>query len=129
MNPIELPHLTLRKTLIVMTNALLVCGFIGYILFQARFLLQGPVISFDQSADLVQAKPVVTLSGQASNITSLTLNGREIYTDQAGYFTETLVLENGYTVATIMARDRYGRERAYEQRFVYTGSQNNNQSL
>ena len=49
----------------------------------------------------------------------LTLNDREIYTDKNGVFTEALVLENGYTVATLTAHDRYGRTQELTETFVY----------
>jgi hypothetical protein len=61
----------------------------------------------------------VTLRGHARNITHITLNGRPIFTDQAGYFQEAMMLENGYTIATIAATDRYGRTTAVSREFVF----------
>ena len=34
-------------------------------------------------------------------------------------FSEAVVLENGYTVVTLRAEDRYGRSRIIEKSFVY----------
>ncbi len=45
---------------------------------------------------------------------------RKIYTDKDGYFKEALVLENGYTVATLQAEDRYGRITKHTEEFVFT---------
>lgn len=59
------------------------------------------------------------LSGVAENVTSLTLNGRPIMTDRAGNFTEGIVLENGYSVVSLDARDRFGREVHWETPVVY----------
>ncbi len=111
----------LRWSLVVVVGVALV----WYISFQARFMLEGPVVELSDEPAFTQSDRLVTLSGQARNIVELTLNGREIYTDTDGYFAEALVLENGYTIATITARDRYGREQSYEQTFVYTGTQPN----
>ncbi len=94
--------------------------FIAYLLFQARFILAGPQIRFTSEIASVQQERVVYLEGQAENIVRLWLNGREIYTDQAGYFKEALVLENGYTIATLSAEDRYGRQKAVTRQFVFT---------
>ena len=92
----------------------------AYIAFQARFLIAGPRITLDIEPKSVQNSPTVILSGTARNISSIRLNGRQIFTDENGYFKEALVLENGYTIATITAVDRYGRETSVVRPFVYT---------
>ena len=91
-----------------------------YIAFQARFLLVGPEIILRDEPAIVQNSPTVTLSGTARNLAKMNLNGRPIFTDQTGYFSEALVLENGYTIATITATDRYGRETSVVRSYVYT---------
>ena len=102
----------------------LVVLFVGclllYITFQARFLIVGPEITLMNEPASVQNSPTITLTGTARNIAKITLNGRQIFTDQSGYFSEALVLENGYTIATITATDRYGRETNVVRSFVYT---------
>ena len=130
MSPLSLPHrITLRRCLTVAGGLALIGLFLWYVLFQARFLLAGPQVSFTTLPDTVQHERVITIDGTALNIVSLSLNGREIYTDKTGYFNEAFVLENGYTVATITARDRYGRERSYEHHFVYTGETTSKSTL
>ena len=93
--------------------------FIGYILFQARFMLEGPKVTLLDSNSTVFADRVVTLEGSARNIVRMSLNGRQIYTDASGNFKEALVLENGYTIATLRAEDRYGRITDITRGFVY----------
>ena len=56
----------------------------------------------------------------------ITLNGRQIFTDKNGNFKEALVLENGYTVATLRAEDRYGRVTHQTQTYVLSGDQQQN---
>lgn len=92
---------------------------VGYILFQARFLVIGPQIVLTQALPAVANERTVTLVGQTANITNLTLNGRTIYTDENGHFKESLVLENGYTIMMLRAHDRFGRERSVERTVVY----------
>jgi hypothetical protein len=91
-----------------------------YIGFQARFLIAGPQLTLIDEPSSVQNSPVVNLRGSAKNITKISLNDRQIFTDKVGYFDEALVLENGYTIATIQATDRYGREQRIVKEFVYT---------
>ena len=120
MSPLIYKRITLRNILYYVSIFAVACIFIGYAIFQARFLLTGPVLTFENIPETVQTQRVVILEGLAENIVFITLNGRQIYTDKNGYFKEALVLENGYTIATLQAHDRYGRSRSYTQEFVYT---------
>jgi hypothetical protein len=61
----------------------------------------------------------VTVTGTAKNIVKLTLNGREIHTNETGDFTHELVLENGYTILTLAAQDRFGRATSLTRTYVY----------
>lgn len=91
-----------------------------YVVFQARFLITGPQIILAEEPPTHQNERVVVLKGQAFNITHLWLNDRQIFTDENGNFEEALVLENGYTISTLRAKDRYGRETRVVRSFVYT---------
>ena len=120
MNGLHTPTVTARgilKYTLIVIGLLCLCA---YIAFQARFLIAGPRITLDIEPASVQNTPTITLSGTARNISSIRLNGRQIFTDESGYFKEALVLENGYTIATITAVDRYGRETSVVRPFVYT---------
>ncbi len=120
MTELDTPTLTLRTIVRYALTISLVAILLAYIIFQARFLIQGPTITLVNEPTSVENSRTVTLTGQARNITKITLNDRPIFTDTSGYFSEALVLENGYTVATITATDRYGRETRVVRTFVYT---------
>jgi hypothetical protein len=90
-----------------------------FVVFQARFLIVGPQIVITEAPASPHNERQVTISGTAYNISHLWLNDRAIYTDAKGNFKETIVLENGYTVATLRAQDRYGRTTKVEQPLVY----------
>lgn len=113
-----LRQVTLRHVLKYSILAIGITLFIGYVVFQARFLIIGPYVILDDIAT-IQTNRVVELSGLATNIIGITLNGRPIYTDKNGYFKETVILENGYTVVTVVGTDRYGRTTVVEQPFWY----------
>jgi len=93
---------------------------LAYIVFQARFLLIGPQITLTDPLPLRQNERRVYLTGATHNISHLWLNDRPIFTNAEGAFKEALVLENGYTIATLRAEDRYGRETIVTKPFVYT---------
>lgn len=95
-------------------------GFVLYILFQARYVITGPQINLASSPATHQNTRVIELAGSTKNITFIWLNGRQIFTNEKGEFREDLVLENGYTIATLRAVDRYGREVELVKPFVYT---------
>lgn len=114
-----LRHVTLRTILLYLVLITGMLSLVVYVLFQARFLLEGPQITITSDVPGVQQSRVVTLEGTAQNIVRITLNGRQIFTNEAGYFSERIVLENGYTVATLRAHDRYGRTTTQTRDFVY----------
>jgi len=93
---------------------------VGYSVWQARLLIIGPSITLSEVPTFVQTERIVTLTGYAANITTITLNGRKIYTDLNGYFAEGFLLENGYTIATLEGTDRYGRTTRVIQDFIYS---------
>ena len=93
--------------------AALISGMLAsYILFAFRNYIVGPTITIfsPQNGEKIDQSHI-TLRGKTSNITHLSLNGRQIYTDQEGNFIEQLLLPVGYTIIEIRAKDRFGRER------------------
>jgi hypothetical protein len=112
----------LRRLIGYILATLLIVVLVLYILWQARYLLAGPQITLENEPPRVGNERIITLSGTAENISSITLNGRQIFTDTHGHFEEALVLETGYTIATIAATDRYGRTTTVTRPFVYQPS-------
>lgn len=81
-----------------------------YGLFQARNLLMGPVVLINTPKNgAMSAEALTTITGEARNISEITLNDRPILVDEEGYFEEQLLLPQGYTIMTLEARDRFGR--------------------
>ncbi len=110
----------LSTTLQILGSLILLAIIVSYAAFQARFLITGPQIVLENEPETQQNVRVINLTGKAFNITRLWLNDRQIYTDEDGYFNEALVLENSYTISTLRATDRYGRETSVIRSFVYT---------
>lgn len=90
-----------------------------FIIFQARFLITGPRIVITNAPQGPQNTRQIEISGTAYNISRLWLNDRPIFTDATGNFKEAIVLENGYTIATLRAEDRYGRTTKVDRQLVY----------
>jgi len=90
-----------------------------YVSYQARFLIVGPQITLTNDSPILQNQRAVTLEGSATNISRVWLNDRPIFTDPNGNFSTDVVLQNGYTILTLEAEDRYGRQTSLTQEFVY----------
>ena len=119
MRPIKTPKFILPRLLKLFTVITVIVSGIGYAGWQSRHLITGPELTIASQPQVVQSGRVIMLSGVAENVTSLTLNGRPIMTDRAGNFTEGIVLENGDSVVSLDARDRFGREVHWETPVVY----------
>jgi len=93
-----------------------------YILFQARFLILGPQVSIHTPEDAQMVDdPLLTISGKASNIAWISLNDRQIYVDEEGFFSEKLLLSPGTSIITVNVRDRFGREHEESVRVILKG--------
>jgi hypothetical protein len=89
---------------------LIITGIIGYSYYQSRNLINGPQISLTSpSTGATVNEPLVTVKGNAANISFITLNDRQIFIDNEGNFKEDLLLSPGYNVWTIEAKDKFGR--------------------
>ena len=85
--------------------------FLGiYFLYQARGFLIGPEIVIDspRSGEIIHDS-YLPVKGQAFNIASLSVNGRQIFIDERGVFNEGLLLARGYNIIEITASDKFGR--------------------
>lgn len=90
---------------------LLFISIIGYSLFEARRYLVGPQISIEYPEEGQYTVPrLITLTAKTKNIASISINGRPVYITEDGLLQEQLLLQTGYTILTIAAKDRFGHE-------------------
>lgn len=112
----RLPPFTLKQTLVVGFFALLAL----YSLFQARYLLLGPVILIDSPRDGERvSENVIIVKGRAQNISYISFNDRPIYIDSEGNWSEKFIVSEGLNIIKVRARDRFGRETEKILRIVY----------
>lgn len=110
--------ISLSHVIVWFLGAVVIVLLIIYGLFQARFLISGPILTLSTEPPYETTDSVITLKGQAQNIIELTLNGRTIYTTDDGSFSEALILASGYTVVTFEGTDRYGNTTRLERTIV-----------
>jgi hypothetical protein len=119
MSPLILPTVSLERQIKMLFLGLCIAFFACYSYFQARNLIHGPSITLENNLSSLQSERSLTISGEARNVVVLRLNGREIHTDEHGHFSEALILENGYTIMSLEAEDRYGRNTTVTRSFMY----------
>lgn len=90
---------------------LLLLASLVYAYIQSRNLIYGPSIAILSPINGSGLdNPLVTIKGATKNVATLTLNDRQIFPDESGNFTETLVLPSGYTIISIKATDKFGKK-------------------
>ncbi len=92
----------------------------SYTYFKAINLIEGPVITIEnpKNGETLHS-PLVTIEGASHNVAFITLNDRQIFTDESGHINEQLLLPYGYTILSIKAKDKLGRETAERIELVY----------
>lgn len=102
--------LTTRKLLGIGFGALLTLATLGYAAFALTPLIRGPqiVVTEPVNGETV-TEPFIPLKGTATGIAYLYLNDRQIFTDRAGAFRESLLLHPGYNILVLRAKDRFER--------------------
>lgn len=92
----------------------------AYVYFQSYNLIEGPVVQTitPKNGELVD-KSLIEIEGVATNISFITLNDRQIFTNEEGFFKEKLLLSYGYNLITIKAKDRFGRNTKEVLEIIY----------
>lgn len=79
-----------------------------YSIFQAQKIIRGPIIDiYTPENGATYNQTLIQIDGRARNISYLNLNGRAIFTDKNGNFSEKLLLSPGYNIIKLDARDKF----------------------
>ena len=90
---------------------ILVLAFGIYGLYNAHVFLAGPKIIVESPKNgQVFQNSYIAVTGRASDIASIFLDGRRIFVDESGNFKENLLLARGYNIIEVQAGDKFGRE-------------------
>jgi len=118
----------LKLSLKIITGSLFLFLILGYSLYQSRNLLMGPVITINEPKNgSTTEEQMIKIAGAAKNIKSISLDDRPIFIDEAGSFSEKLLLSNGYNIIKISAWDKFDKktdrliEVVYRQKVVGGG--------
>jgi hypothetical protein len=102
---------------------LVVVSITGYSLLKIKNFVVGPEITLYSPQDGLSAKTdLVLIKGKAERISQIFINGRKVFTDEAGNFNEPYLLASGYNLLEIMANDQFGRQVVKKVQLVFNGN-------
>ncbi len=91
-----------------------------FIYHQTRDLLSGASITITSPKNgALLDEPVLTVTGITKKVAFISLNGRQIFGDEAGRFEESLLLSPGYTIITVSAEDVFKRKLEKQLEVIY----------
>ena len=83
---------------------------VGYAAFALYPYLRGPVITVTSPKNgSTLTSPDIRVQGVAKGVSYLYLDDRQIFTDEAGRFNESLILYPGYNILVVRALDQFKR--------------------
>lgn len=71
------------------------------------FLFKG--VKIEATIEQKDTSPLVIVKGVAAKATYIALNGREIFIDKDGNFSEVVAILPGFSVITLNAKDKFGK--------------------
>jgi len=101
-----------------LTSCMLLFLFIGvFAYFKMSFILNG--VQIQARIEHNDGTSLAIVTGNADNAVHLSLNGREIFIDKDGSFKEPIILIPGFSVITINATDKFGKNKEKKFQVVY----------
>lgn len=95
----------------ILLSFLFVSLIFGYAFYQSRNLVAGPVITINEPENgTTTTLQLLKISGVAKNVKKITLNDRVIDIDEAGNFSERLLLSEGYNILKISGWDKFDKK-------------------
>ena len=92
-----------------------VIGVFAYM--KMSFLFKG--VQIIATVEKSEGSTLAKVTGKAKNAIYITLNGREIFIDKDGSFSEPIALISGFSVITIDAQDKFGKSKEKKFQIVY----------
>lgn len=81
------------------------------------FVWQG--VKIDATFEKKDNSSLALIKGKASKATYITLNGREIFIDKSGNFSESVSVLPGFSIITLHAKDKFGKMAEKKFEVVY----------
>jgi hypothetical protein len=100
--------------------------FVLYAGFEVAKLYRGPSLVINTPNDMSTVdNPLVEVTGTAQRVAYIKINGRQIFADTKGYFSDKLLLLPGYNIISIEVNDKFGKAISKEVRMWHTQKTSN----
>ena len=115
----------MKRGQIIGLSFLLILG--AYIYYQSATFREGPIIAIESPSNgATVTDSLVRIEGYAKNISRISMNGDQIFTDENHRFSEELLVSPGYTIITINALDRFNRSVEQKLELIYNNAKEEN---
>ena len=103
--------------------SILFFAILGYSYYKTKDIISGVrLITHGIEDGETTTDPFIELFGEAKRSVYINVNGREIFIDSDGQFSDQLILLPGYNIITIQALDKFGKEVRKVFSLVYKGN-------
>ena len=103
-------HSLLRQYFAAFLVAIFIVLIALYAYYQSRAIIEGPGIVIEAPSNgMTSTTSLVAVLGVTTHAKEITLDGRPIFINLEGYFSEKLVLMEGYNIIELVAKDNEGR--------------------
>ena len=101
---------------------LVIALFVGYLAFQLQGFIFGSdlVLFTPRNGEHVKTSHII-IQGRATGMSFLFLDGRQVFSDDNGYFEEELILPYGLNIIRMTGKGRFGRTFEEERMIYVTG--------
>jgi len=114
--PNTMPRTFLKKAAFI----LIACLVFGYAAFQSQNLILGAELDVASPRnDSTVTESLLTVSGTAIRVSKISLDGRQIFTDKAGLFSEEILLAPGPNIIHLDIEDRFGKKKSKSLLVMY----------
>jgi len=101
----------MRRNIGVILAIIFLALFVIYGVFEVAKVALGPSLSVTSPKDLSTVNdPFIRVSGEIKRAAYISVNDRQIFADEKGDFSESLLLLPGYNIIEIVVKDRFDKE-------------------
>lgn len=116
-NVISMNTKTILKTILTLMIIIII---VGYSYNRSKDFITGPTIEIlSPKTGIGVSESLLEVKGTANNISYISINDRQIFTDENGNFKEKLLLFPGYNIISVKASDKFDRKTEKTLEIIY----------
>lgn len=102
--------MSIKSGIKIAASAIVLTVILGYAYLKTEPFVKGPNITVVYPKNgLTVYHPFLFIEGEVERAARILLNGKQIYTNEAGILREEVLLAEGFNILELAASDRFGR--------------------